>query len=216
MKIMRFWHFFLSRNPRNIRPESSSLVSTSPTHSGDDEDSEDTGIISLFFCWNLRNLPAESSSKTFASCTGRRAVQVTRRRCLWSTCGRGSGRCDGGTVDVRHRLCVVRGCTVDGVGVRSLGTRKGRRSRVAGADAPIGVKAPSQWPGASRFRRWGRFSCPGGVRRAASDGRAGARGRVGPLSSCCVSARAADGGGPLPGRRWPPRWSARLPSLWCE
>ena len=33
----------------NLRQESSSLVSTSLTHSGDDEDSEDSGIISLFF-----------------------------------------------------------------------------------------------------------------------------------------------------------------------
>ena len=49
MKILGFWHFFVSRNPRNLRPESSSLVSTSLTHSGDDEDSEDSGIISLFF-----------------------------------------------------------------------------------------------------------------------------------------------------------------------
>ena len=70
VKIMGFWHFFfVSRNPRNLRPESSSLVSTSPTHSGDGEDSEDSGIFSLFFCWNLRNLPTEPSSKTFASCT---------------------------------------------------------------------------------------------------------------------------------------------------
>ena len=38
----------MSRNPRNLRPESSSLVSTSLTHIGDDEDSEDSGIISLF------------------------------------------------------------------------------------------------------------------------------------------------------------------------
>ena len=70
VKILGFWHFFLSRNPRNLRPETSSLVSTSLTHSEDDEDSEDSGIVSLFFCWNLRNLPTESSSnKTFASCT---------------------------------------------------------------------------------------------------------------------------------------------------
>ena len=62
VKILGFWHFFVSRNPRNLRPESSSLVSTSLTRSGDDEDSEDSGIISLFFCWNLRNL--ESSHKT--------------------------------------------------------------------------------------------------------------------------------------------------------
>ena len=48
MNILGFWHFFVSRNPRNIRPESSSLVSTSLTHGGDDEDSEDSGIISLF------------------------------------------------------------------------------------------------------------------------------------------------------------------------
>ena len=27
------------------------------------------GLFHYFFCWNLRNLPAESSSKTFASCT---------------------------------------------------------------------------------------------------------------------------------------------------
>ena len=49
VKILGFWHFFVSRNPRNLRPESSSLVSTSFTHSGDDEDSGDSGIISLFF-----------------------------------------------------------------------------------------------------------------------------------------------------------------------
>ena len=58
--ILGFWHFFVSRNPRNLRPGSSSLVSTSLTHSGDDEDSEDSGVILLFFCWNLRNLPPES------------------------------------------------------------------------------------------------------------------------------------------------------------
>ena len=49
MKILGFWHFFVSRNPRNLRPEPSSLVSTSLTHSGDDEDSEDSGVISLSF-----------------------------------------------------------------------------------------------------------------------------------------------------------------------
>ena len=38
----------MSRNPRNLRPEPSSLVSTFLTHSGDDEDSEDSGIISFF------------------------------------------------------------------------------------------------------------------------------------------------------------------------
>ena len=68
VKILGFWHFFVSRSPRNLRPEpSSSLVSTSFTHSGGDEDPGDPGIILLLFCWNLRkNLPAESSSKTFA------------------------------------------------------------------------------------------------------------------------------------------------------
>ena len=49
VKAVGFWHFFVSRNPRNLRQGSSSLVSTSLTHSGDDEDSEDSGIISLFF-----------------------------------------------------------------------------------------------------------------------------------------------------------------------
>ena len=39
----------MSRNPRNLSPESSSLVSTSFTHSGNDEDFGDSGIISLFF-----------------------------------------------------------------------------------------------------------------------------------------------------------------------
>ena len=73
VKAVGFWHFFVSRNPRNLRQGSSSLVSTSLTHSGDDEDSEDSGIISLFFCWNLRNLPTEARSKTFVSCTGSRA-----------------------------------------------------------------------------------------------------------------------------------------------
>ena len=48
VKTLGFWHFFVSRNPRNLRPESSPLVSTSLTHSGDDEDPEDSGIISLF------------------------------------------------------------------------------------------------------------------------------------------------------------------------
>ena len=48
VKILGFWHLFVSRNPRNIRPESSSLVSTSLTHNGGDEDSEDSGIILLF------------------------------------------------------------------------------------------------------------------------------------------------------------------------
>ena len=48
VKVLGFWHFFVSRNPRNLRPEPSSLVSTSFTHSGDDEDSGDSGIISLF------------------------------------------------------------------------------------------------------------------------------------------------------------------------
>ena len=60
VKILGFWHFFVSRNPRNIRPESSSLVSTSLTHSGDDDDSEDSGIISLLF---LLGSP-ESSRRT--------------------------------------------------------------------------------------------------------------------------------------------------------
>ena len=49
MGMMGFWHFSVSRNPRNLRPEPSSLVSTSFTHSGGDEDSGDSGIISLFF-----------------------------------------------------------------------------------------------------------------------------------------------------------------------
>ena len=49
VKILGFWHFFVNRNPRNLRPESSSLVSTPLTHSGDDEDPEDSGIILLFF-----------------------------------------------------------------------------------------------------------------------------------------------------------------------
>ena len=66
----------MSRNPRNLRPESSSLVSTSFTHSGDDEDSGDPGIISLFLCWNLRNLPTGSSSKTFASFTAWVTIRV--------------------------------------------------------------------------------------------------------------------------------------------
>ena len=48
MKILGFWHFFVSRNPRNIRPEPSSLVSTSFTHSWDDEDPGDSEIILLF------------------------------------------------------------------------------------------------------------------------------------------------------------------------
>ena len=59
----------MARNLPNLRKESSSLVSTSLTHSGDDEDYEDSGIISLFFCWNLRNLPAESTSEMLASFT---------------------------------------------------------------------------------------------------------------------------------------------------
>ena len=49
VKIPGFWHFFVSRNPRDLRPGPSSLVSASLTHSGDDEDSKDSGIISLFF-----------------------------------------------------------------------------------------------------------------------------------------------------------------------
>ena len=50
----------MARNLPNLRQESSSLVSTSLTHSGDDEDSEDSGIISLFF---LLESP-ESSHRT--------------------------------------------------------------------------------------------------------------------------------------------------------
>ena len=49
LKILGFWHFFVSRNPPNRSPKSFSMVSTSFTHSGDDEDSGDSGIISLFF-----------------------------------------------------------------------------------------------------------------------------------------------------------------------
>ena len=74
-KALGFWHFFVSWNPRGLRPESSSsMASTSLTHSGDDENSEDPGVIPLFFCWNIRNLPTEPSSKTFASCTKTRAL----------------------------------------------------------------------------------------------------------------------------------------------
>ena len=69
----KIFRFFLARNLPNLRQEPPSLVSTSLTHSGDDEDSEDSGIISLFFCWNLRNLPAESSSEMPASFTASEA-----------------------------------------------------------------------------------------------------------------------------------------------
>ena len=48
-RLSKIIRFFLARNLPNLRQESSSLVSTSLTHSGDDEDSEDSGIISLFF-----------------------------------------------------------------------------------------------------------------------------------------------------------------------
>ena len=46
----------MSRNPRNLCRESSSLVSTSLTHSGDDEDPEDSGIISLFLCAEISGI----------------------------------------------------------------------------------------------------------------------------------------------------------------
>ena len=46
--IEDFFRFFLARNLPNLRQEPSSLVSTSLTHSGDDEDPGDSGIISLF------------------------------------------------------------------------------------------------------------------------------------------------------------------------
>ena len=70
-RLSKIFRFFLARNLPNLRQEPSSLVSTSLTHSGDDEDSEDSSrIISLFFCWNLRNLPTESTSEMLASFTG--------------------------------------------------------------------------------------------------------------------------------------------------
>ena len=47
-RLPKVFRFFLARNLPNLRQESSSLVSTSLTHSGDDDDSEDSGIISLF------------------------------------------------------------------------------------------------------------------------------------------------------------------------
>ena len=66
MQIPRLPHFFQSWKLRNLRAKPASLVSTSTSlaHSGDDEeDSIDYGVISLFFCWNPRNLPEESSSE---------------------------------------------------------------------------------------------------------------------------------------------------------
>ena len=71
-RLSKIIRFFLARNLPNLRQESSSLVSTSLTHSGDDEDSEDSGIILLFFvvAGIFRNLPAESTSEMLASFTG--------------------------------------------------------------------------------------------------------------------------------------------------
>ena len=133
---------------------------------------------------------------------------------------RGSGRCDGGTVDVRHRFRIVRGCAVGGVGGRSLCARKGgRRSSgrgwrgrthwgyavfpVAGCLAlpPLGETFVFRW-GAACGARW-------------PEGAAG-RGWSLLSSSCCVPARVADGAGSPPGQRRSPRWSTRLPSLWCD
>ena len=49
MGIMGLFHFYFGWNLRNLSAESSSLVSTSLAYSGNDEDSKDSGIISLFF-----------------------------------------------------------------------------------------------------------------------------------------------------------------------
>jgi hypothetical protein len=65
MGMMGFWHFSVSRNPRNLRPEPSSLVSTSFTHSGGDEDSGDSGIISLFFAGISGIFPQNPAPKRF-------------------------------------------------------------------------------------------------------------------------------------------------------
>ena len=93
MKILGFWHFFVSRNPWNLRPEPSSLVSTSFTHSGDDEDSGDSGIILLFFfCWNLWNLFTEPSSPKHLhpALRGVRGVRGVLRSRLSRRCSRRS------------------------------------------------------------------------------------------------------------------------------
>ena len=60
VEIPGFCHFFVSRNPRGLRPEPSSLVSTSFTHSGDYEDSGDPGL--FHFCCVLES--PESSHRT--------------------------------------------------------------------------------------------------------------------------------------------------------
>ena len=79
-RLSKVIRFFLARDLPNLRQEeSSSLVSTSLTHSGDDEDSEDSGIMLLFFCWNLRNLPTEPSSEMLASFTGRVGVPGAKK-----------------------------------------------------------------------------------------------------------------------------------------
>ena len=79
VEILRFWYFFVSRNPRNLRPGSSSLVSTSLTHSGDDEDSEDSGIIQLFFFAGISGIfPQNPAPKRLRPAL----VSSARWRCL--------------------------------------------------------------------------------------------------------------------------------------
>ena len=75
---------------------------------------------------------------------------------------------------------------------------QGRASQHAEAHLPGSwhIMAPSHRPVVSRFHRSREVSCSDGACRAASAGRGGPRGGVGPLSRGCVPARAADGGAP--------------------
>ena len=95
--ILGFWHFFVSWNPRNLRSESSSpLVSTALTHSGDDEDSEDSGIIAIFFFAAISGIFPQNPApkrlrpalgRCFVVCASRslRGAKKHRTAVIWGT-----------------------------------------------------------------------------------------------------------------------------------
>ena len=110
---------FVSRNPRNLRQEFSSLVSTSFTYSGDEEDSGDSGIIPLLF---LLESP-ESSHRTQL-----RNVRVLH--CFW---------CFGAHVAARAKRRVVRGRTGESREFWGLGLAAGRLYFPIFSDACLAV-----------------------------------------------------------------------------
>ena len=77
MEIPGLFHFFLKLEFRNLRAESSYLVSTSLAHSGDDEDSVDPWIISLFFFAGISGIfPHNPAPKSlYRSLPGGRAAR---------------------------------------------------------------------------------------------------------------------------------------------